>query len=63
MVSLVGMQVWKTFGSTVVVENVAGTELHSSLVCSVLGLKVTADTLPTKQCIDGKTQQRTEVSN
>lgn len=38
------MQVWKTFGSTVVVEKVAGTELQSLLVCSVLGMKVIADT-------------------
>lgn len=31
--------VWKTFGCAVVVEKVAGTELKSSLVCLVLGMK------------------------
>lgn len=61
MVSLVGTQVWRTFGSTVVVK-VAGTELQSSFVCSVLGMKITAATLSAKQCTDGKAQWRTEIS-
>lgn len=63
VVSLVGTQIWKTFGSSVVVEKVARTELQSSLVCSVLGMKGTADTLSTKQCTDGNTQWRAETSN
>lgn len=63
VVSLVGTQIWKTFGSTVVVEKVARTELQSSLVCSVLGMKGTADTLSTKQCTNGKTQWRAEIRN